>query len=128
MTITMLGLTLLALSLPAFATQVPPTQDWLAYFGIAPPEMFAGFAGGLVNVFVFRRTTGAAICGSLVVGTFTANYFGLLVNPYAGATGGHAGAFLVGLGGVGFCQAMINFIQQWRPGTLKGSDNAQPPV
>ena len=62
--------------------------------------MLAGFLGGMVNCFIFRRTGPKAWCAALIVGTVTANYLSIPLNLFLYKVHPHGGAFLVGAGGV----------------------------
>jgi hypothetical protein len=77
-------------------------MDWLMYFSLSPPDMLAGFLGGIVNCFIFRRAGPKAWCGALIVGTLTAKYLAVPVNNLLYTIHPHGGAFLVGAGGVAF--------------------------
>lgn len=97
-------------------------RDVLTELGIKLPDLVAGFAGGVVNAFVFARTTPVAIIGSVVVGTLTANYLGEPVSKYIG-TGPGTSAFLVGIGGMAFVQGLVEAMKRWQP--LKPTGGAQ---
>jgi len=86
----------------------------LADLGIHLNNAVAGFAGGVVNAFVFRRSDPWSIVGSVVVGTLTAAYLGEPVAGYLGAKGAAAG-FIVGLGGMAICQGILEALKKWRP-------------
>lgn len=86
----------------------------LLYLGIKMPDMVAGFAGGIVNTFVFKRSNPAAIIGSMIVGALTANYLSESAAHYTGTSGG-AAAFIVGLSGMAICQGIVEGVKKWRP-------------
>ena len=46
---------------------------FLISLGIKMPDLVAGFAGGVVNAFVFKRSDPVSIIGSMIVGALTAN-------------------------------------------------------
>jgi ABC-type xylose transport system permease subunit len=81
--------------------------------GISLPDVIAGFCGGVVNAFVFKRVEPWAMVGSVVVGTLTANYLGPLIGHYIGSTGG-APAFITGLAGMALCQGIVDAASKWR--------------
>jgi len=89
-------------------------SGWLHELGIRIPDLVAGFAGGVVNAFVFRRADPLSIIGSVVVGALTANYLGEPVAKLIGTTQPVA-AFLVGIGGMAFVQGLIEGMKGWRP-------------
>lgn len=88
--------------------------DPLIDIGVKTQDLIAGLAGGVVNAFVFQRSNPLAIVGSVVVGALTAAY---LTEPAAKVTGttGGATAFIVGLGAMAICQAIIGGISRWKP-------------
>ena len=86
----------------------------LATLGIKLPDLFAGFAGGIVNAFVFKRSDPWAVAGSMVVGAFTANYLGEPASHMLGLGSG-AAAFIVGISGMAVCQGIIAAAQNWKP-------------
>lgn len=90
-------------------------SDLLADIGIKLPDLVAGFAGGVVNAFVFKRSQPWAIIGSVVVGALTANYTGEHLSKFLGMGGG-TGAFIAGLAGMALCQGLIDAARRWRPG------------
>jgi preprotein translocase subunit SecY len=90
--------------------------------GIKVQDIVAGFAGGVVNAFVFKRSDPWSIVGSVIVGAFTANYLGEAASKYIGLGGGTS-AFIVGLCGMAICQGLIEAVKKWRP----GAQNDQQP-
>lgn len=92
-------------------------------FGIKLPDLVAGFAGGIVNSFVFNRTTPVAIVGSMVVGALTANYLGEPATRITGTSSG-ATAFIVGLAGMAICQGIVEAAKKYRPTTIGGKPDA----
>jgi hypothetical protein len=87
---------------------------WLLSIGVKMPDLIAGFAGGVVNAFVFKRADPASIVGSMIVGALTANYLSESVGHYLGTSGG-AAAFIVGLAGMAICQGIVEAAKSWRP-------------
>lgn len=86
----------------------------LIQLGVKMPDLVAGFAGGVVNAFVFRRADPVSIIGSMIVGALTANYLSEAVGHYLGTTAG-ASAFIVGLAGMAICQGIVEAAKSWRP-------------
>lgn len=86
----------------------------LLSIGIRVNDLIAGFAGGVVNAFVFRRSEPWSVIGSMVVGAFTANYLTEPVSKYLGTGSGPAG-FIVGLAGMAICQGIVEAAKSWRP-------------
>lgn len=92
--------------------------------GVSVPDLIAGFSGGIVNAFVFKRGEPWAIVGSVVVGALTANYLGPVIGHYTGTSGG-AAAFVTGLAGMALCQGIVNAARDWRPFQPKGNSDAR---
>jgi hypothetical protein len=90
-----------------------PMKEWLLDLGIKLPDLLAGFAGGLVNAFVFKRSNPIAILGSVVVGALTANYLGEPAARVVGLSVGPA-SFIVGLAGMGICQGIVEAAKRYR--------------
>jgi hypothetical protein len=87
---------------------------FLIQIGVKMPDLIAGFAGGVVNAFVFKRADPVSIIGSMIVGALTANYLSESVGHYIGTSGG-AAAFIVGLAGMAICQGIVEAAKSWRP-------------
>lgn len=97
----------------------------LSWLGVNVPDLFAGFAGGVVNAFVFKRADPMSILGSVVVGACTANFLSGPIGHYIGVSGG-ASAFVVGLGGMAICQGIVEAAKSWRPFSNRGGNDAKP--
>lgn len=82
-------------------------MDMLPYLGISPPLMFAGFCGGVVNIFHFHRTKPREIVGAIVCGAFVANFCGLAVAHYTGTAESLFAAFLTGWFGLKWVAGLI---------------------
>lgn len=78
----------------------------LLTLGVKLPDLFAGFAGGVVNAFVFKKADPFSVAGSMVVGAFTANYLGEPIGSHLGLSTG-AAAFVVGVAGMAICQGIV---------------------
>lgn len=89
---------------------------FLLSLGIHTNDLIAGFCGGVVNAFVFKRANPASIIGSMIVGALTANYLNEPIGRYLG-TGSGATAFIVGLAGMAICQGIVEAAKSWRPFT-----------
>lgn len=96
-------------------------MSWWESLHINLANLVAGFAGGVVNAFVFKSAGPAAIVGSVVVGALTANYLATpaqaaiaLVPGFSGTTE-HVAAFLVGLGGMGLVRGIAKSMARYRP-------------
>jgi hypothetical protein len=96
--------------------------DFLVKLGIKMPDLIAGFGGGVVNAFVFRRADPVSIIGSMIVGALTANYLSDSISRYLGTSGG-ASAFIVGLAGMAICQGIVEAAKSWRPFSGSGSSS-----
>ena len=97
--------------------------DLFVSIGIKTSDLVAGLAGGVVNAFVFQRSNPAAIVGSVVVGALTAAYLTEPAARFTGTTGG-ATAFIVGLGAMAICQAIVGQVSKWKPNGTKGGNGA----
>lgn len=95
---------------------------FLLSIGIKMPDLVAGFAGGVVNAFVFKRSDPVSIIGSMMVGALTANYLSGPIGSYLGTSGG-ASAFVVGLAGMAICQGIVEAAKSWRPFNTNNSTN-----
>ena len=89
-------------------------NDLLIELGIKTQDVVAGLAGGIVNAFVFQRSSPMAIVGSVVVGALTAAYLSETAGRWFGTSGG-ATAFLVGLTAMAICQAIVAAVARWKP-------------
>jgi 3-hydroxy-3-methylglutaryl CoA synthase len=98
---------------------------FLMQLGINVQDALAGFAGGVVNAFVFKRSDPYSVIGSMVVGAFTANYLSGPVGNYTGTSGG-AAAFIVGLAGMAICQGIVEAAKAWKPFQNKGNADDRP--
>jgi len=87
-------------------------NDFLTALGIHLQDLVAGFAGGVVNAFVFKKSNPGAIIGSIVVGGFAANYLGATVGRVLGTSDGTS-AFIVGLAGMAICQGIVESASTW---------------
>lgn len=88
------------------------SNDFLTSIGIHLQDLIAGFAGGVANSFVFKKSKPWAIIGSIVVGGITANYLGVTVSKIIGTSSGTS-AFIVGLAGMGICQGIVESASSW---------------
>lgn len=93
--------------------QMADEFSWLKEIGLRIPDLIAGLSGGIVNAFVFKRSDGWSIVGSVVVGALTANYLSSIVSAYTGTSSG-AAAFIVGLAGMAICQGIVEAVKNWR--------------
>lgn len=81
-------------------------DGFLLELGFNARDLVAGASGGIVNAFVFKRSTPVAIIGSVIVGALVANYL-VEWGTHLFGTGVGATAFLLGMGGMALCQAII---------------------
>lgn len=88
------------------------SNDFLSSIGIHLQDLIAGFAGGVANSFVFKKSKPWAIIGSIIVGGLTANYLGSTVSKFIGTSTGTS-AFIVGLAGMGICQSIVESASSW---------------
>lgn len=97
---------------------------FLLTIGVKVPDMLAGFAGGVVNAFVFKRGDPWSVAGSMVVGALTSNYLGEPAAHLLGLSNGPS-AFIVGVAGMALCQGIVAAAQNWRP-TIPGGGTGVP--
>jgi len=88
------------------------SNDFLSVIGIHLQDLVAGFAGGVANAFVFKKSKPWAIIGSIVVGGFAANYLGSTVGKFLGTSAGTS-AFIIGLAGMAICQGIVESAGSW---------------
>ncbi len=88
-------------------------DSFFSWLGINIQDLVAGFAGGVANAFVFKKSNPWAIIGSIIVGGFAANYLGNLVGKMLGTSPGTS-AFIVGLAGMAICQGIVESAGSWR--------------
>jgi len=89
-------------------------SDFMVEIGVRTQDLVAGLAGGIVNAFVFKRSTPVAIVGSVLVGALTAAYLTEPAGKLTGTSGG-ATAFIVGLGAMAICQSIVSQLSKWKP-------------
>ena len=94
---------------------------FLVQIGINLHDVVAGFAGGVVNCVVFKRSDPWSIIGSMTVGACTSNYLSEPIGHYLGTGPGPSG-FIVGLAGMAICQGIVEAAKSWRPFNRTGSD------
>ncbi len=97
-------------------------NDFLNSLGFHLQDLVAGFAGGVANSFVFKKSKPWAIIGSIVVGGFSANYLGSTISTLLGTSSGTS-AFIVGLAGMAICQGIVDSAGSWT--LFKGRGNGQ---
>lgn len=88
------------------------SDDFLSMMGIHLKDLVAGFAGGVANAFIFKKSNPWAIIGSVVVGGLAANYLGETVGRILGTSQGFS-AFVVGLAGMAICQGIVESAGSW---------------
>lgn len=99
-------------------------KELLAELGLKLPDLFAGFCGGVVNAFVFRKANAWDVIGSVVVGMLTANYLSSPAAQIIG-TSGPPTAFIVGLCGMAICQGLFTAARKWRPALPNGGGDGR---
>jgi len=88
------------------------SDDFLALLGINLKILIAGFAGGVANSFVFKKSKPWAIIGSIVVGGLAANYIGPTTAKLLGTSESFM-AFVIGLAGMAICQGIAESAWSW---------------
>lgn len=73
-------------------------------------DLFAGFAGGVVSVFLMRKVTPWEALGSIVAGALTANYFGESMANIANVKTPLA-CFITGLTSMAVCQGIVEVVK-----------------
>lgn len=95
------------------------TWEWVSYLGIQPPLMFAGFCGGIVNIFYFHRTKPRELVGAIICGTFVANFMSGVISHYVGMNESLLSAFVIGWFGLKWVASVI---LKRKPGLLFQAD------
>lgn len=79
--------------------------------GLNAKLLVAGFAGGVVHALVFKQAEPAAVVGSVITGTLTANFLAPVVSHYTGGwIDGGGCAFIVGLTAMVICQGLVSIV------------------
>lgn len=100
------------------------SDDFLTSLGLSLKDMVAGFAGGIANTFIFKKSNPWEIIGSIIVGGIAANYLGAPISkmleaaiPVLKVLGNTVGFsdFVVGLTGMAICQSIIESVSGWKP-------------
>ena len=94
--------------------------------GIRLQDLFAGLAGGVVNVFASKRSDPWSILGSLVAGGLMANYLSDTFSQYLGGTKTGVAGFVIGVAGMSIAQGIIEASRSWRPfGSSSGKERGE---
>lgn len=91
-------------------------------FGLKVPDLVAGASGGIVNSFMYSRSSPWAIIGAIAVGALTSNYCTDTAVKFTGTNQGLTG-FALGIGGMFVCKKLMELVQQ-RVSSAGGKDNA----
>lgn len=89
-------------------------MTWWEVVHLSLANIVAGFFGGVVNAFVLKRSDPWSIIGSVIVGALVANYLASTAAKWTGTTE-HVAAFLIGMGGMGLVQGLIEGFKRWKP-------------
>jgi hypothetical protein len=81
-------------------------HETLMLLGLKLQDLFGGFAGGVVSVFLMRKVTPWEALGSIVAGALTANYFGEVIASLIGLKTPVA-CFITGLTSMAVCQGIV---------------------
>lgn len=95
-------------------------KDFLDSIGFVPGQAVAGFAGGLVNVFLLKNLQPVDVIGALIIGTFTAVYLGKFLSDTSHLPL-EVVCFFLGAGGSPLLGQLISYLRGRIPG---GSSNA----
>jgi hypothetical protein len=82
----------------------------LTYLAISPPDMFAGFCGGISYAILTKRTKAAPLFWAAVLGTLAANWCGVVAGVYIPGAAAHSGAYFVGAGGPAILRS---YLKKW---------------
>lgn len=94
--------------------------DWMSALDVSLRDLLGGFAGGVVNAFVFTRTSPWTAVGSMVVGALTAAYLTDVAVHVTGVSQKPA-SFIVGLGGMAICQGIVEAVRSYKFGAANGT-------
>jgi hypothetical protein len=98
----------------------PMWKDFLDAIGFVPGQAVAGFAGGLVNVFLLKNLQPFDVMGALVIGTFAAVYLGKFLSDTT-----HLPleviCFFLGAGGAPVLGQLISYLRTKLPGGSNAS-------
>lgn len=97
----------------------------LVSIGIKLQDLIAGIGGGVVNALALKRSDPGSIISSIIVGGLTANYLSEFLQRYLGTSASTSG-FLVGLGGMAFCQGIIASMAKLNVFGQKVNQDAKP--
>jgi hypothetical protein len=90
-------------------------HDTLTLLGLELQNLFAGFAGGVVSVFLMRRVTPWEALGSMTAGALAANYLGEVVASLTHALGVGlklpVACFVTGLSAMALCQGIVEVVK-----------------
>lgn len=100
-------------------------ETFLFHIGVNPPDLFAGFSGGLVAALVVAgpRPNLWGLFSSVLVGAFTAAYLGPIVPTWVGMKPSAGASFGVGLAGMPICKGIIAAAARirWSPPNAGGN-------
>jgi hypothetical protein len=85
-------------------------HDTLMLLGLKLQDLFGGFAGGVVSVFLMRKVTPWEALGSIMAGALTANYFGDVFSSMTGLKTPVA-CFITGLTAMAICQGIVEVVK-----------------
>lgn len=89
-------------------------EAFLTHVGVNVTDLFAGFCGGVVNAFVFRKSNPWEIIGSVVVGTCTAAFLGPTAPTFISIKPSPMASFIIGLAGMTICQGLVTGVKRLR--------------
>lgn len=97
----------------------------LLQIGIPLIYLFAGIGGGVVNAYLFNRTTIRTISGAIVVGGLSGAYLTDLMVALVNLTAfkGAPAAFVVGFSGGALCKLVAAGVAKAVPGAFKQGDS-----
>ncbi len=94
------------------------SDDFLTSIGIHFKDLAMGLQGGISSIFLLRKPKPWNIWGSVIMGMFTANYFGSPVATFLG-TPYDATVYGIGVAGGTICLGIIRYAKLWTQRVLK---------
>ena len=91
-------------------------NEFLNLIGVKAPDIFAGFAGGVVRVALFGawRSDPWGALGGVIAGTFSGMYLGPILPGYVGLVPNGGLTFIIGLAAMEVCQRLITLVTKWK--------------
>jgi hypothetical protein len=105
-------------------------QDLMRDLGVRPSLLLAGFAGGMLSIFVKRPGGFWEAFGAVLAGMVTANYLGESTEPLLHFIGFDdnpgAGGFVTGLAAMSICQGIFEAVRGYFDRPRRNPDDWPP--